>query len=194
MYFELKIPIQGEKLTDDEFYEFCRQNHNLKFERTSAGQIIFIMPTGGETGRINSKITSRLQIWSEQTGLGETFDSSTGFKLPNEATRSPDVAWIKKERWDSLLPDEKKKFPPLCPDFIVEIRSENDTISEIHRKMIEYLENGTLLAWIIDPIDKKVHIYRPGKSIEIINTFDERINGEEILPGFIFDLSILKTS
>jgi len=192
MYFELNIQVKGEKLTYDEFYEFCCQNNNLKFERTSLGQIIFFIPRGGETGRINSEITSRLQIWSEQTGLGETFDSSTGFKLPNEATRSPDVAWIKKERWDNLLPEEKKKFPPLCPDFILEIRSENDTISEIHRKMIEYLENGTQLAWIIDPIDKKVHIYRPEKSIEIINTFDEKLNGEEVLPGFIFDLSILK--
>jgi len=157
MYFELKIPIQGEELTDDEFYEFCRQNHNLKFERTSAGQIIFIMPTGGETGRINSELITELTIWNRKTKNGIVFDSSTGFKLPNEATRSPDVEWIKKERWDKLLPEEKKKFPPLCPDFIVEIRSENDTISEIHRKMIEYLENETQLAWIIDPIDKKVH-------------------------------------
>ena len=192
MYFELKIPTQSDELTNDEFYEFCRQNKDLKFERASTGQIIFTLPKGGETGILNSTIITKLYSWNKIINPGVVFDSSTGFKLPNQATRSPDASWVKKERWEKLSSEEKKKFPPLCPDFVVEIRSENDTIVEIQNKMNEYFENGCQLGWIIDPVEQQVYIYQVGKEFEIISSFDEKINGGAVLTGFELDLNILK--
>ncbi len=190
---ELKIlPIQNEYMTDDEFFEFCRQNRAVKFERNPNGEIIFGMPTGAHTGRINMKISTRLGIWSEQDGTGEAFDSSTGFKLPNKATRSPDAAWLSHTQWNRLSEEEKKRFPPVCPDFVIEICSENDTVSELMDKMTEYIENGCRLGWLIDPNHRKAYIYRPNQEVEVVDSFDQKLSGEQILKGFELDLMILR--
>ncbi|MCU0353017.1 MAG: Uma2 family endonuclease [Cytophagales bacterium] len=189
-FFELNIPTASGQMTDDEFFEFCRQNRDLKFERTSDGQIIFIMPTGTETGRINSKINARLQWWAE-SHTGEVFDSSTGFKLPNLAVRSPDASWVSAEKWNGLTTEERKKHAPICPDFVVEIRSENDTLRECQDKMDEYMANGARLGWLIDPVDQKAYIYRPGQAVETVSSFQETLSGENVLPNFELNLNSL---
>ena len=131
-------------------------------------------------------------LWNRQTGLGLVFDSSTGFKLPNGAVRSPDASWIRKERWDTLAPADRKKFAPLCPDFVVELRSETDNLEKLREKMAEYIENGCQLAWLIDPTEQNAYIYRPGRTVEEIADFDQRLSGENVLVGFEFELSILR--
>lgn len=175
-------------LTDDKFTEICRHNQDVKFEKTASGDLIIMSPTGSETGEKNSSILGQLWVWNNRYKLGKTFDSSTGFKLPNGATRSPDASWIKKERWEQLNREEKRKFAPICPDFVVELLSVNDDWDEGKKKMKEYLENGTLLGWLIDPDSKRVAIYRQNHDIEILQNPD-RLFGENILPKFILDLS-----
>ncbi len=126
------------KLTDDQFYELCQVNRDLRLERTATGEIIIIPPAGGETGHRNIEISFQVQVWSRQNNLGIAFDSSTGFKLPNGAERAPDASWIKRDRWNSLNSEQKRKFPPLCPDFVIELRSKTDSIKTLQLKMQEY--------------------------------------------------------
>jgi Uma2 family endonuclease len=147
-------------------------------------------PTGGETGRINSEINADFGVWNRQTKLGVCFDSSTCFTLPNGANRSPDVAWIKKERWDSLTTEEKTKFPPIAPDFVLELMSPTDSLQETQKKMQEYMENGVKLSWLINPKTRQVEIYRLGKPVEIL-TAPLELSGEDILPGFILNMAIV---
>ncbi|MFN7660471.1 MAG: Uma2 family endonuclease, partial [Dolichospermum sp.] len=151
-------------------------------------------PTGGESGIINANLSTDLGLWNRQTKLGKVFDSSTEFKLPSGAYRCPDAAWVKLARWDALSQEEKKRFPPLCPDFVVELRSETDSLEKLRTKMREYENNGVLLGWLIDPQTPLVEIYRYGKDGEVLNfDFDNppRLSGEDILPGFILDLQII---
>ncbi|MBD2611459.1 MAG: Uma2 family endonuclease [Nostoc sp. ZfuVER08] len=178
------------QLTDNQFYQLCRENPEIKFERNAAGELLIMSPTGGETGNINSEISADFVIWNRQTQLGICFDSSTCFKLPNGANRSPDVAWIRKERWDALTPEQKEKFPPIAPDFVLELMSPSDTLRETQEKMQEYLDNGVQLGWLINPKMRQVEIYRLGQPIEIL-TSPQELLGENVLPEFILNLSII---
>lgn len=177
-------------LTEEQFFQLCQNNRDLKFERTGSGVLTIMSPTGGNTGRRSIKIATQLEIWSSKTNLGEAFDSSTGFKLPNGADRSPDASWIKRDRWDTLTPKQREKFVPLCPDFVVELRSASDTLKPLQNKMVEYQENGAKLGWLIDPKNKRVEIYRPDQEVEIQEN-PPTLSGENILPGFILDLTLI---
>ncbi len=174
------------ELTDEQFEQICRANRDLRFERAAQGKLIVMSPTGGEIGNWNSSLTGQLWFWNQQTKLGKGFDSSTGFKLPNGATRSPDVAWVQQDRWNALTPEQKKKFIPLCPDFVIELRPTDD-LEDARAKMREYLENGASLGWLINPQDQQVEIYRPGQPIEILDR-SNILSGETVLPGFTLDL------
>lgn len=178
------------QLTDNQFYQLCRENPEIKFERNAAGELLIMSPTGGETGNCNSEINADFVIWNRQTQLGKVFDSSTCFKLPNGANRSPDVAWIRKERWDALTAEQKEKFPPIAPDFVLELMSPSDTLRETQEKMQEYIDNGVKLGWLINPKMRQVEIYRFGQPVEIL-TSPQQLSGEDILPGFILNLSIM---
>jgi Uma2 family endonuclease len=145
-------------LSRQQFYQLCQTNPDLKLERTAQGDLIVMPPTGGETGKCNLSISSQLWIWNESTGLGEAFDSSTGFALPNGSDRSPDVAWVEKARWQALTLEQRERFVPLCPDFVVELRSPSDTLAPLQQKMQEYLDNGCRLGWLIDRQQKRLKL------------------------------------
>ncbi|UKO97538.1 Uma2 family endonuclease [Nostoc sp. UHCC 0870] len=178
------------KLTDDQFYQLCRKNPDVKLERNAKGEIIIMPPTGGETGNRNFEIAVEFGVWNRQHKLGVCFDSSTCFKLPNGANRSPDVAWIKKDRWDALTPEQQKKFPPIAPDFVLELMSPSDDLKDTQAKMQEYIDNQVKLGWLINPQARQVEIYRQGKPVEILDS-PTKLSGEDILPGFILDLQIV---
>ena len=174
-------------LTEEQFFEFCQINRDLRIEQTAKGDLIIMPPTGGETGRRNFKLNIPFGIWEKQDGSGVTFDSSTGFILPNGAKRSPDVSWVKRSRLARLTPAEKKKFLPLCPDFVVELRSASDSVKELQDKMQEYIDNGAQLGWLIDPENKRVYVYRPHSEVECLEN-PSTLSGEPVLPGFVLDL------
>jgi len=175
-------------LTDDEFYEFCQHNSDLRIERTATGALVVMPPTGGESGHRNADLTTDVNLWNRQTELGIVFDSSTVFKLPNGANRSPDVAWITNERWNALSVEQQKKFPPIAPDFVIELRSETDTLKDLQEKMREYMGNGVRLGWLIDPQIRQVSIYRPDQPAETLQS-PTTLSGEAVLPRFVLDLS-----
>ena len=177
-------------LTDEAFFQLCQNNRDLRFERTAAGELIIMPPTGSDTGNRNFDIAVELGIWNKQTKLGKGFDSSTGFKLPNGKDVSPDVAWIKKERWDKLTPAEQEKFSPIAPDFVLELMSPSDSLQETRAKMQEYINNGVKLGWLINRKMRQVEIYRLGKPVEILD-FPQELSGEDILPGFILNMEIV---
>ncbi|WP_413168442.1 Uma2 family endonuclease [Capilliphycus salinus ALCB114379] len=178
------------EMTDEQFYQLCRKNPDIKFERNATGELIVMSPTGGETGNKNIEIAGDFVFWNRQNQLGKLFDSSTGFKLPNGANRSPDIAWIKQSRWDELTPEEKEKFPPIAPDFVLELMSPSDSLTATQAKMQEYMENQVRLGWLIERKNRYVEIYRLGKSVETLNS-PRTLSGEEVLPGFILDLQIV---
>ncbi|MBD2361116.1 Uma2 family endonuclease [Anabaena minutissima FACHB-250] len=178
------------KLTDDQFYQLCRENPDVKLERNAKGEIIIMPPTGGETGKRNAEFTADFVIWNRKYQLGEVFDSSTCFKLPNGANRSPDVAWIKKDRWDALTPEQQKKFPPIAPDFVLELMSPSDDLKDTQAKMQEYIDNQVKLGCLINPQARQVEIYRQNQPVEILDAPTE-LSGEDILPGFVLDLQIV---
>jgi len=175
------------QLTDDAFSALCRANPDIKFERTSEGELIVMPPTGGETGNRNAKLTIRLGNWAEADGTGITFDSSTGFKLPNGANRSPDAAWILLTRWEALTPEQRRKFPPIAPDFVIELRSDTDSLTTTQSKMEEYIDNGVRLGWLLNPQDQQVEVYRQGQDKEVLSS-PTSLSGEEVLPGFVLEL------
>jgi Uma2 family endonuclease len=175
------------QLTREQFYRLCEENPDLKLERNAQGELIIMPPTGGETGKSNSTINAQLWFWNYQNQLGEVFDSSTGFTLPNGADRSPDVSWVEKSRWDALTKEQKEKFIPLCPDFVIEILSPNDSLKKIQKKMQEYIENGCRLGWLINRKKQEVEIYRPGQNMEVLK-FPQTISGENILPSFVLNM------
>ena len=179
------------QFTDDEFFDFCQENRDLRLERNANGEIIIMSPTGGLTGKKNNKLSAKLDYWNEERGLGEVFNSSTGFYLPNGAMRSPDTAWIEKARWDALSYEDQEKFPPLCPDFVVELISPSDTLKATQEKMDEWMENGCRLGWLIFPKEEKVFVYE-SEQIEEMNGLDQKLSGGMVLPGFVFDLGWLK--
>ncbi|OCQ95383.1 hypothetical protein BCD64_25905 [Nostoc sp. MBR 210] len=175
------------KFTDEEFEQIVAVNRELRLELTAEGELVIMSPTGGETGSRNFDLLGQLWFWNSQNNLGKAFDSSTGFRLPNGATRSPDAAWVRIERWNSLTPEQRKKFLPLCPDFAVELVSETDDVAETQAKIEEYLASGLLLGWLINPKDKQVIIYRPNQASEVLQS-PTSLSGEDILPGFVLNL------
>jgi len=175
-------------LTDEAFYQLCRANPDVKFERSAQGELIIMSPTGGESGRRNADIAIDLGLWNRQTQQGYTFDSSTCFKLPNGAERSPDAAWIEASRWEALSPSDREKFPPIAPDFVIELRSGSDRLAPLQAKMQEYQDNGVRLGWLINPQDRQVEIYRPDQVVEILAA-PQRLSGEMVLPGFVLNLT-----
>jgi Uma2 family endonuclease len=174
-------------MSHQQFFELCHINRDLRLERTSQGDLVIMPPTGGETGRINFALTGLLGRWVNTDGSGIGFDSSTGFTLPHGATRSPDLAWVKRSRWEALTPQQRHQFPPLCPDFVLELRSPSDVLAYVQAKMQEYLDNGAQLGWLIDPIERKVYVYRPQAPVECLDD-PPTLSGDPVLPGFILEL------
>jgi len=175
------------KLTSEQFYQLCEENPELKLERNANGELIVMPPTGGETGKRNLTAGAQLWTWNEQTELGEAFDSSTGFTLPNKADRSPDASWVEKSRWSALTPEQREKFIPLCPDFVIELVSPSDSLKKTQEKMQEYMENGCRLGWLINRKKREVEIYRPGQDVEVLHS-PLTLSGENVLPGFVLNL------
>jgi Uma2 family endonuclease len=175
-------------LSSEQFTSLCHANPEAKLELTAKGELIIVSPTGGETGNRNIKLLARLENWTERDGKGLAFDSSTMFRLPNKAFRSPDAAWIELSRWNTLTDEQKRTFPPISPDFIIELRSPSNRSKELREKMQEYIDNGVRLGWLIDPINKQVEIYRSDRSPKIISN-PTQIEGENVLPGFILSLN-----
>ena len=192
MDFQMPVTLKmGDLMSEEEFFQFCQMNDTLEFERDSQGNIILMSPTGSFTGGFNSRILIELGIWNKENQLGQVFDSSTGFTLPNGAVRSPDVSWIRNERWNSLSKEQQEGFAPVCPDFVIEIRSKSDDPKYLLNKMEEYITNGTLLGWLIDRFENKVYIYRPGIDVEVHNSLHTVLSGESALPEFKLDLALL---
>ncbi len=178
------------KLDQKQFEKLTQNNRNLQLELTAKGELEIMPPTGGETGNRNFEIDGQLWYWNRQYNLGKAFDSSTGFILPNGATRSPDTSWITLEKWQNLTSDQRKKFIPLCPDFVIELLSENDDLIILRNKMQEYLNNGLKLGWLINPKLKTVEIYRQNKTVEILEN-PQTLSGENILPNFVFNVNCI---
>lgn len=174
------------RLSEDDFFEFCRRNEDLRIELTSEGDLEIMPPTGGKTGKRNFNLTTSFGIWVRQDGNGVGFDSSTIFTLPNGAKRSPDLAWVLNERWDALTEEQQEKFSPIVPDFVVELRSRTDSLKRLQRKMEEYIQNGAQLGWLLDPKEKKVHVYRPQTEVEILDD-PQMVFGEPLLKGFVLN-------
>lgn len=178
----------SESMTTEQFYQFCQLNRDLRIERTANGEVVVMPPAFSDTGNRNGKIAQQLGNWADRDATGETFDSSTGFTLPNGAIRSPDVSWIKLERWNALTEQQKASFSPICPDFVIELRSNSDTLKSLQAKMQEYIANGALLGWLIDRQNRKVYIYRPNQEAEILD-HPESVSGDRILPGFMLQMA-----
>ncbi len=175
-------------LTDGQFYQLCQDNEDLRLELTAEGELIIMAPTGGTTGSRNATITYQITSWALKDGTGVSFDSSTMFSLRNGAKRSPDGAWISRARWDKLTEREREGFVPLCPDFVVELRSATDSLSFLHNKMEEYIANGALLGLLIDPKSKQVYVYRVNQPRECLDS-PQTVSADPVLPDFVLDLT-----
>ncbi len=175
------------EMTDENFFEFCQLNRDLRIERTAEGDVVIMPPAGGETGNRNAKLTSQVTNWTREDGTGVSFDSSTGYNLPNGATRAPDASWVRRSRLKNLTVKQKQRFLPLCPDFVVELRSPSDRLSDVKDKMEEYLDNGAELGWLLDPGSRRVYVYRPDSPLEVLDN-PQQILGGPLLPGFVLDL------
>ena len=175
------------RFTDEQFYQLCRDNPDIKFERTARGEIVVMAPTGGETGNRNCEISADFVFWNRQTQLGYCFDSSTCFRLPGGSDRSPDAAWIAKSRWEALKPAQREKFPPIAPDFVLELLSPSDSLAATQAKMREYLAGGVRLGWLLNRQGQNVEIWRSQQQVEILQR-PQNLSGEDVLPGLILDL------
>ena len=178
---------EPEAYTISELKQFAQSYPDLRVELTQQGELIIMPATFPKSGRRNAKLSARLEAWSDAAGLGDTFDSSTLFALPNGAVRSPDACWVEKSRWDAISEEDQDDLTILCPDFVAELRSKTDRLSAVQKKMREYMENGARLGWLIDPKTKRVEVYRPGQDVEILND-PASLSGEDVLPGFTLDL------
>jgi Uma2 family endonuclease len=174
-------------LTDEQFYQLCQNNSELRFERTANGDLMIMPPTGSETGKRNFSLLGQIWSWVEKDGSGVGFDSSTGFKLPSGANRSPDVAWIRLDRWNALTAEQQEGFAPIAPDFVVELRSRTDALESLQAKMQEYISSGVRLGWLIDPQTRRVEIYRSGRDVEVLES-PTTVSGADVLPGFALEL------
>lgn len=176
-------------LSDEQFYQLCQANEDLRLEQTAQEELIIMPPVGAISGNRESEFNADVVIWNRQTQLGKVFSSSTIFSLPNGGKRSPDVAWISNERWESLTSEEQERFSPICPDFVIELRSRTDSLDQLQQKMQEYLDSGLRLGWLIDPQNQQVQIYRQNQPIERVE-LPTTLSGEEVLPGFSLELPI----
>ena len=182
------LTIHALKLRDADFEQIVRANPEWKFEQAALGELIIVPPTGGTSGRKNRNLTGQFSDWVEQNlDLGEGFDSSTLFQLPNKAKRSPDASWVVRERWDALTQQQQDGYPPLCPDFVIELRSPTDSLDELQAKMREYMDNGARLGWLINPQQRQVELYRQGQQVEVLQA-PLNLSGEDVLPGFVLSL------
>jgi Uma2 family endonuclease len=175
------------EMDEEQFFEFCQLNREWRIERSAEGDLEVMVPTGYETSDRNAEITMQLRLWAKRDNKGVASDSNGGFILPNGAMRSPDAAWVGRGRLANLTAEQKQRFLPLCPDFVIELRSPSDPLAPIEAKMREYVENGARLGWLIDPEERKVHVYRPNDRVEISDKPDN-VSGDPILPGFVLDL------
>jgi Uma2 family endonuclease len=182
------MPSSVVQMNDDQFFKFCQFNRDLRIERTARGDILVMAPAGSESSRQNADLTMQLRVWAKQEGSGIVYDSSAGFKLPNGATRSPDASWILKSRLKRFSQQARQKFLPLCPDFVVELKSPTDRLSDLQAKMREYVNNGARLGWLINPETMQVLVYRPGSPVEVLDK-PEGVAGGPEFPGFVLDLS-----
>ncbi len=178
------------ELSDEQFFQLCRNNNDLRFERNSQGDITIMAPAGSETSARNSDVNADLVFWNRRTKLGIVFDSSGGFKLPNGSDRSPDASWIIKERWEALTLEERSRFAPICPDFVMELMSPSDSLKTLQTKMQEYMDNGARLGWLINRRDREVEVYRIGLSKEILKS-PQSLSGEDVLPAFVLDMTAI---
>lgn len=185
----LTLSLDTVHLSDEQFYQLCQNNRELQFELSAKGKLIIMSPVGGESGNREADFIIDLGIWNRQTGLGYTFSSSTVFKLPNGANRSPDATWIKKERYRALTSEQRRKFPPIAPDFAIELRSATDDLETLREKMQEYMDALVQLAWLINPQQQQVEIYRQGQDTEVQN-LPTQLSGENLLPGFSLNLPL----
>lgn len=181
-----------DNMNDDEFFSFCVQNKNVRIERDANKQILIMAPAGNDSSAKNSELNYALAKWNKKYKLGIVFDSSAGFYLPDTSMRNPDAAWISNERWDKIEKEERKKFAYMAPDFIVELMSPSDKLKPAKDKMDKWIKNGVSLAWLINPDNEAVYIYKISGTIEQVNGFDKKLSGEDVLPGFELDLTILK--
>lgn len=179
----IRVNVQRMRLTKEQFAVMCQENRDLRFELTAQQELLIMPPTGSETGWRDSRLNLRLAAWAETEGTGLTFGSSTGFTLSSGAIRSPDASWIKREHWEALSQEQRTGFAPICPDFVAELRSPTDRLFDLHEKMQEYLNAGVSLGWLLDPIDRRVYVYRPGQPVETLAD-PVSINGDPVLPGF----------
>ncbi len=171
------------QLTRQQFYQLCLVNQDLSLERTAKGELVIVSPVGGESGIQEASLIAKVVLWNEQTQLGVVFSSSTIFSLPNSGDRSPDVAWVKQDHWEALSAEEREGFPPICPDFVIELRSRTDRLNPLQEKMQEYQNSGSQLGWLINPQNQQVEIYRLGQPVEVV-AFPATLSGEAVLPGF----------
>lgn len=184
----MNLTLHALKLDDQTFERIVKANPEWNFEQTAQGELIIVPPTGGTSGRKNSSLTGQLDAWVDvNLSLGESFDSNTLFVLPNGAKRSPDASWVTRERWDALTRQQQDGYPPLCPDFVIELRSPTDNLEDLRVKMQEYMDNGALLGWLINPQDRQVEIYRPTEEVEVLQS-PTSLSGENVLPGFVLSL------
>ncbi|MBI3796237.1 MAG: Uma2 family endonuclease [Deltaproteobacteria bacterium] len=180
----VKLNVQRTRLTKEQFALLCQENRERRFELTAQQELVIMAPAGSETGLRNSRLAVRFGTWAEADGTGLAFDSSAGFTLPNGAIRSPDASWIRQERWNALTKAQRMGFAPICPDFVVELRSPTDRLADLQDKMQEYIDNGAHIGWLIDPTDKRVYVYRPAQPIEVLDN-PATLNGAPTLPGFV---------
>ncbi|TVP67179.1 MAG: Uma2 family endonuclease [Nodularia sp. (in: Bacteria)] len=176
------------KVSHEQFIDLALANRDLQLERSATGELIIMPPTGSDTGNKNLDMEGQLWLWNRQSKLGQAFNSSTGFHLPNGANRSPDAAWVRQERWNALTLEQQETFAPICPDFVLELRSKTNSLEKLQAKMKEYIENGACLGWLIDRQNQRVEIYRPGRDVEVLN-HPVSLSGEDVLPGFVLDLT-----
>lgn len=190
MNSSVEVTLESLDLSDEQFYQLCQSNRDLRFERNAQGDLMIMSPTGGETSDRNSEINFQLRLWNKQYKRGKVFESSGGFKLPDGADRSPDAAWIQSDRWNNLTAEQRQKFVPLCPDFVIELRSPSDKLTSLQKKMREYKKNGTCLGWLINRQDRQVEIYRQGREVEILHN-PKALSGEDVLPNFMLELKLI---
>jgi Uma2 family endonuclease len=176
------------RLDDEQLFEFCQLNRDLRIERDASGALVLMAPVGGASSARNLELCRQLANWAERDGTGVAFDSSVGFILPNGALRSPDASWVRRDRWERLRQEEREKFVPLCPDVVVEIRSPSDRLPTLQRRLRELIRNGAQLGWLIDPRRRSVHVYRPGQPVQTLLA-PTTISGEPLMPGFVVDLA-----
>lgn len=179
-----------QKLTDDEFFELCQNNRDWRIERSASGEIIIMPPTGSGTGKRNFSLAVQFGTWVQRDGTGYGFDSSSGFTLPNGAIVSPDLAWIKVEKWNALSEEQQETFAPIAPDFVIELKSPSDSLSELQKKMQQYIENGVSLGWLIDQKKRRFYVYRPEMPVEVLNE-PASVSGEPVLVGFVLELQTI---